>query len=167
MAQKSISSLSVSNIRLFNFRKQPLIWQQQPTLSCLLLQLYPAVALPTSKGKQEWMTAATQKNNSKIFSLSPRQQAYQRQIPLTASPHALHLSVSCQSVFPTVRVICTWGSIRAPTFLIKMTGNLVYTGPGVPAARTLVRPREMQKFPAVAFRLPKISQLPTKEDEGC
>lgn len=78
----------------------------------------------------------SQEQQQNIFPVSTTTGISKRQIPLTASSHALHLPVSCQSVFPTVRVICTRGSRRAPTFLIKMTGNLVYTGAGVPAART-------------------------------
>lgn len=153
---------------LFNFLKRPLVRQQQPMLFSSFLQLYLAVALLTSKGKWGWMNAATHKNNKQnVFLVSTTTGISKRQISPRASPYALHLPASCKSVFTTVCMMHTCCRRRSLTFLIKMNGNPVSMQACVSAARTLVNPREMQEFPTLAFCVPKIPQLSTKEDQGC
>lgn len=74
----------------------------------------------------------SQEQQQNIFPVSTTTGISKRQISLTASLHAVHLPVCCQSMFPSVRVICTCSSRRPLTFLIKTlhTQGLVSLLPG-------------------------------------
>lgn len=57
------------------------------------LQLYPAEASLTSKGKRGWTNAATHKNKANIFLVSTTTGISKRQISLSASPSPCGLQV--------------------------------------------------------------------------
>lgn len=106
----------------------------------------------------------SQEQQQNIFPVSTTTGISKRQISLTASSHALHLPVSCQCVPHRPCDMYPWQ--QKSSYLPDKNDwqPCIHRG-WCPCCQD--SPREMQEFPALAFRLPKIPQLPTKEDQGC